>query len=198
LLLLRHWVFWQRLDPDFRVAPFSAILVLLISGQLGEGTIESGLTRLLEVTLGGAVAVITSFLVFPERAHRLACEAGARVLDEMAGDVAEIFAGFFRPVDRNQVLFLQDRIGHTVSDLQGLVAEVESERPVNFVVAPDPAPLPRTLLRIRHDFVMVGRASSEQLSTRLSDYLIGVPPMSSAAGQGHPCRPGATRARRHR
>jgi uncharacterized membrane protein YccC len=72
--------FLAALNPDFRVAPFSAILVLLISGQLGEGTIESGLIRLLEVTLGGAIAVITSFLVFPERAHRLACEAGARVL----------------------------------------------------------------------------------------------------------------------
>jgi uncharacterized membrane protein YccC len=49
--------FLAALIPNFRVAPFSAVLVLLISGQLGEGPIESALTRLLEVTLGGAVAV---------------------------------------------------------------------------------------------------------------------------------------------
>lgn len=163
--------FLAALNPTFRVAPFSAILVLLISGQLGEGSIESALIRLLEVTLGGAVAVITSFVVFPERAHRLACEAGARVLEEMARDAVEIFSGFLRRVDRTQVNALQDRIGQTVSELQRVVEEVERERPVNFRVAPDPAPLPRTLLRIRHDFVMIGRASSEPFPTHLCDEL---------------------------
>jgi uncharacterized membrane protein YccC len=88
--------FFSALNPNFRVAPFSAVLVLLISGQLGEGPIESALTRLLEVTLGGAVAVIVSFLVLPERAHRLAREAAARVLDEMARDLPDILAGFFQ------------------------------------------------------------------------------------------------------
>src|SRR5215469_13384954 len=33
--------FAAALYPNFRVAPFSAVLVLLISGQLGEGPIES-------------------------------------------------------------------------------------------------------------------------------------------------------------
>src|SRR5215472_4407078 len=33
--------FLAALNPNFRVAPFSAVLVLLISGQLGEGPIES-------------------------------------------------------------------------------------------------------------------------------------------------------------
>jgi len=42
------------------------------------------------VTLGGAIAVIVSFLVFPERAHRLAREAAARVLDEMAKDLSSL------------------------------------------------------------------------------------------------------------
>lgn len=40
--------FLAALNPNFRVAPFSAVLVLLISGQLGEGPIESALTRLLD------------------------------------------------------------------------------------------------------------------------------------------------------
>jgi uncharacterized membrane protein YccC len=45
------------IKPSFRVAPFSAVLVLLISGQLGQGPIESALNRLLEVGLGGVVAM---------------------------------------------------------------------------------------------------------------------------------------------
>jgi uncharacterized membrane protein YccC len=91
--------FAAALNPHFRVAPFSAVLVLLIAGQLGEGPIESALTRLFEVTFGGAIAVIVSFVVFPERAHRLAAHAAARVLDEMAKDVPDVLAGFFQRAD---------------------------------------------------------------------------------------------------
>ena len=56
------------LSPSFRVAPFTAVIVLLISNELGEGPVESALYRLLEVALGGAVAVTVALLVFPERA----------------------------------------------------------------------------------------------------------------------------------
>ena len=162
--------FAAALNPNFRVAPFSAVLVLLISGQLGEGPIESALTRLLEVTLGGAVAVIVSFIVFPERAHRLAAEAAARVLDEMAKDIPDILAGFFQKADATKLRDIQDRIGRMVSELQGLAEEVQREAPVSFAT-PDPAPLPRTLLRLRHDFVIMGRASLEPLPVHLSEAL---------------------------
>jgi hypothetical protein len=129
------------------------------------------LTRLLEVTLGGAVAVIVSFLVFPERAHRLAREAAARVLDEMAKDIPDILVGFFQKADAPELLRIQDRIGGAVSELQGFVEEFKRERPLGFTSAPDPAPLPRTLLRLRHDFVMIGRASAEPLPIHLSEDL---------------------------
>src|SRR5262252_6743382 len=147
-LTIAPLAFAAALNPNFRVAPFSAVLVLLISGQLGEGPIESAFTRLLEVTLGGAVAVIVSFLVFPERAHHLAREAAARVLDEMAKDIPDILAGFFQRADATELVRIQDRIGSTVPELQGVVEEFKRERPLGFTSAPDPAPLPRTLLRL--------------------------------------------------
>src|SRR5215470_1765248 len=163
--------FLAALNPNFRVAPFSAVLVLLISAQLGEGPIESAFTRLLEVTLGGAVAVIVSFLVFPERAHRLAREAAARVLDEMAKDIPDILAGFFQRADPAELSRIQDRVGATVVELQGTIEEFKRERPLSFTSAPDPAPLTRTLLRLRHDLVMIGRASAEPLPIHLSEDL---------------------------
>jgi len=163
--------FAAAINPNFRVAPFSAVLVLLISDQLGEGPIQSALTRLLEVALGGAVAVAVSLLVFPVRAHRLALEAAARVLDEMARDLPEILAGFFKGSGTPDLQRVQDRIGSLVAELQSVVEEIEHERPVAFSSAPDPAPLPRTLLRIRHDFVMIGRASSQSFPTQLAGEL---------------------------
>jgi uncharacterized membrane protein YccC len=54
------------LNPNFRVAPFSAVLVLLISGQLSEGPIESALYRVAEVALGGVIAVANLKLIHPK------------------------------------------------------------------------------------------------------------------------------------
>ena len=163
--------FLAALNPNFRVAPFSAVLVLLIAGQLGEGPIGSALTRLFEVVLGGAVAVIVSLLVLPVRADRLAREAAARVLNEMAKDLPAILAGELRGADRPELREMQDRIGRLVALLQGVVEEFGRERPITFSSAPDPGPLSRTLLRLRHDIVMLGRAGAEPLPVQLRDEL---------------------------
>jgi uncharacterized membrane protein YccC len=160
--------FAAALNPNFRVAPFSAVLVLLISAQLGEGPIESALIRLLEVALGGAVAIVVSLVVIPVRADRLVREAGARTLDEMARDFPAILGGLFRDGDRAEIRDMQDRIGRSVAALQEVVREMESERPITFTSAPDAGPLPRTLLRLRHDIVMMGRTSVEPLPSHLS------------------------------
>lgn len=166
--------FMAALNPNFRVAPFSAVLVLLISGQFGEGPIGSALTRLFEVTLGGAVAVIVSLLILPVRADRLAREAAARVLNEMAKDLPAILAGQLQGADRTELQEMQDRIGRLVARLQGVVEEIERERPITFSSAPDPGPLSRTLLRLRHDIVMLGRAGAEPLPAQLRDELTAV------------------------
>jgi hypothetical protein len=159
--------FMAALNPNFRVAPFSAVLVLLISGQLGEGPIGSALTRLFEVALGGAVAVLVSLLVLPVRADRLARDAAARVLNEMAKGLPAILAGQFQGADRSELQQMQDRIGRLVALLQGVVEEIGRERPITFSSAPDPGPLSRTLLRLRHDIVMLGRAGAEPLPAQL-------------------------------
>jgi uncharacterized membrane protein YccC len=158
-------------NPSFRVAPFSGVLVLLIAGQLGESPAMSALTRLLEVALGGAIAVVVSFFVLPERAHRLVREAAAGVLDELAKDVPEICKAFFQKADAAELVTIQNRIGRAVAELQSVIEEFKRERPLSFASAPDPAPLPRTLLRLRHDFVMIGRAGAEPFAPHLAECL---------------------------
>ena len=44
----------------FRVAPLTGVMVLLVSSQFGEDPVDLGLYRLLEVLLGGAVALALS------------------------------------------------------------------------------------------------------------------------------------------
>jgi uncharacterized membrane protein YccC len=149
------------INPAFRVAPFSAVLVLLIGGELGESPIASAITRVLEVAIGGAVAVVVSLLVFPERAHGLGRDAACRILNQMADLLPKFLAGVSRDVDAVHIALAQNRLGDAVTKFQGLAEKAKRERIVSIVRDPDPAPLARTLLRIRHDFVILSRATVE-------------------------------------
>ena len=150
-------------NPNFRVAPFSAVLVLLISGQLGEGPIESAVIRFAEVTLGGLVALAVSLLVFPERAHGLGIKAAVRILDQLAQTLPKILSGFTHKMDPIETSRLQNEIGGAVSGFQAIVAEAKHEPFISLTGEPDPGPLSRTLLRLRHDLVIIGRAAAMPL-----------------------------------
>jgi uncharacterized membrane protein YccC len=150
-------------NPSFRVAPFTATIVLLISTQLGEGPFESAMYRLLEVVLGGAIAVTVSLFVFPERAHGLGLESAARILDQLAQTLPQLLAGLTRQVDASEVRRIQEETGRAVAAFQAIAAEAKRERSVHLVAEPDPAPLSRTLLRLRHDLVIIGRGTIEPL-----------------------------------
>src|SRR5215813_11906060 len=156
-LTIAPLAFAAAINPNFRVAPFSAVLVLLLAGQIGEGPIESAFTRFLEVALGGAIALAVSLLVFSQRAHSLGLEAAAHILQRMAKDFPELLAGFTRRLDAIKMRQLQDDLGRSVIAFQEIAAEAKRERLVALGSEPDPAPLSRTLLRLRHDFVIIGR-----------------------------------------
>jgi uncharacterized membrane protein YccC len=165
-------------NPSFRVAPFTAAIVLLVSTQLGEGPIESAVYRLLEVILGGAVAIAVSLLVFPERAHGLGRDAARRVLELLARALPELLAGFTRKADVLQIRRVQDEIGRAVTAFQAIADEAKREHMVNLLSAPDPTILVRILLRLRHDLIIIGRSSPAplpyNLATRLGSPLADV------------------------
>ncbi len=159
------------INPAFRVAPFSAVLVLLIGSELGESPIASALTRVVEVGIGGAVAVLVSLVVFPERAHGMGLEAASRILNQMAELLPRLVARVSRHVDKATIGLAQTRLGDAVTKFGELAEEAKRERIVSIVRDPDPAPLARTLLRIRHDFVMLSRATVEPLPEAIAHRL---------------------------
>lgn len=157
-LTIAPLAFAAAFNPNFRVAPFSAVLVLLLAGQLGEGPLQSAITRLAEVALGGAVAVAVSLWIFPQRAHKLGAEEAARALERMARALPELLEGVWRQLNVGAIRRIQDHIGGSVAAVQEITAEASRERMVALESAPDTAPLSRTLLRLRHDLVIIGRA----------------------------------------
>ena len=158
-------------NPSFRVAPFTAVIVLLISSQLGEAPLESAVYRLMEVVIGGAVAITVSLLVFPARAHALGLDAAGRALELMAGGLPRLLAAFTANADPLENHRIQDGIGQAVTAFQATAAEAMRERMVNLVAEPEPGPLMRTLLRLRHDFVIIGRAGVAPLPERIAGRL---------------------------
>lgn len=127
------------IDPRFRAAPFSAVLVLLVPGLLGQGPLESAFYRLLEVAIGGGIALAVSLLVLPERAQKQALPAAAKILEKMAELLPAETAGLTRQVDVAEMPRRRDGIRNAVATLRSTVAEARKERIVTFASEPDAA-----------------------------------------------------------
>ena len=184
------------INPRFSVAPITAIIVLLIPMMTHATAISSAVDRVIEVALGGFTGFCVSFLLLPANAHPLVAAAAARTLERMARALSELLAGLRQGLDVDALHRIQDGIGQALGQLNVVGDEAERERSARLAVGPDTGPLLRTLLRLRHDLVMIGRASASPLPdlvrTRLeaplarvgvafADYLGGVRPRSGPA-----------------
>jgi hypothetical protein len=142
------------------------------------GPIESASYRVIEVAIGGSTALAVSLLVLPTRAHALAIDAAALMLDLMARFLPDLVSGFLNNRQATTIGPIQDSIGQAFARLEAIAGEAKHER-IGFVVAgPDLNPLVRTLRRLRHDFVFIGRAAAvpfpETLQARLGPLLAAV------------------------
>ncbi len=160
------------INPSFNVAPVTAIIVLLLPSMTHSSPLESAIDRVIEVAVGAFVGLAVSFAVLPSRAHNLAISAAARMLDQIAVALDELLQGLAHGLDSETLHRLQDGIGEALVGLNGVAVEAERERVARLAVGPDTGPLLRTLLRLRHDLVMIGRATvvrlPEDLQSRLA------------------------------
>jgi uncharacterized membrane protein YccC len=165
----------------FRVAPFTAVIVLLLAGESGQGPFVAATTRLVEVALGGGVAVAVSLLVLPERAHGRGRQAAAAALERLGDALPMLLTGLSQRSDPAEVLRVQDGLGDAVAAFDVAVADAKHEEALSFAARSDPAPLSRTMLRLRHDLVIVGRAAAEPFPDAIGRRLA---PLAAAFGSG--------------
>jgi uncharacterized membrane protein YccC len=167
--------FIAAINPRFSVAPITALIVLLIPTMTHVSPFVSALDRVIEVALGGVTGLVISFLLLPASAHPQVVTAAALTLDQMAEALRELLAGLTRGLDVDALHRIQDGIGEALVHMNVVGAEAERERSTRLAAAPDTAPLLRTLLRLRHDLVIVGRAAAvplpESLISRLQSPL---------------------------
>src|SRR5471032_1510795 len=167
VLAVAPLAFIAAINPSLNVATVTAIIVLLLP-MMNHGTpLDSAIDRVLEVTVGAVTGLLVSFFVLPSRAHSLIRVNAARMLDLIAAVLSELLAGLTRGRDNDALHALQDGIGAAMAGLNATGAEAERERAAHLSSGPDTGPLLRTVLRLRHDLVIIGRATVVPLPSEL-------------------------------
>jgi uncharacterized membrane protein YccC len=159
------------INSRLAAAPITAIIVVLLPTITHTSALASAWDRLLEVSVGGATGLVVSFLLLPSRAHGQALAAAAQSLEEMASVLRALIAGLAQGLDVDTLHRIQDGVGLSLVRLNAICIEAEDERSAGIGAKPETGPLLRTLLRLRHDLVMLGRATlvplPEEVQSRL-------------------------------
>jgi uncharacterized membrane protein YccC len=167
VLAVAPLAFVAAINPSLNVATVTAIIVLLLPTMGQMSPLESAIDRILEVTVGAITGLLVSFLVLPSRAYSQIRVNAARVLDLLADALQELLAALTRGRDNDALHALQDGIGQAITGLQAIGVEAERERSARLSHGPDTGPLLRTVLRLRHDVVMIGRSTVTPLPINL-------------------------------
>ncbi|MGY2047183.1 FUSC family protein [Methylobacterium sp. JK268] len=145
-------------SAGFRIAPITAVIVLLSTTGSTLGPIAFALDRMLEVGLGCAIGLAVSLLVAPSRASRLVGIQAARTARLLADQLDALGRRDDAGIDAQGLPLAARR---SLDRLETLVAEAAREMRSRLASAPDPEPLARTLMRLRHDVVVLRRAVRE-------------------------------------
>jgi hypothetical protein len=171
VLAVAPLAFIAAVNPSLSAATITAIIVLLLPTMNHGNVLDSAIDRVLEVTVGALTGLSVSFLVLPSRAHGQIRTHAAHVLELMASALNEMLSGLTRGRDNDALHALQGGIGAALVGLNAIGAEAERERTARLSTGPDTGPLLRTVLRLRHDLVMIGRASVVPLPADLQQRL---------------------------
>jgi uncharacterized membrane protein YccC len=162
-LALAPAVLLAALNARFSAAPFTAVMVFFGPTITHTGPIAAAFERVIEVAVGCVVGLFVSLVVLPARAHDFVIEAATQMLALMARFLPELFAGFTGSLDREALADMQNRIGEDLGRLDRLAGEAVHERITRLGAEPDQRPLLRTMVRLRHDVILIGRAALSPL-----------------------------------
>ena len=151
------------LRPNYRIAPLTAVIVLLTPGAQQLGPLASAYNRILEISLGSIVGLGVALLLMPARAHGLVINAAARMLGLLAELLHDWLAVLGGNANRARIAQLQDDIRAGMARLEIAAVEARQERRTYLTREFDPDPLVRTVFRLRNDLIIIGRAAAEPL-----------------------------------
>lgn len=159
VLAVAPLAFVAAIYPNLSSATVTAVIVLVLPTMHHADPMTSAIDRVSEVAVGAVTGLLVSFLVLPSRAVRQIRASAAILLELIADAFTELLAGLTRGRDNDALHRIQDGIGTAMVGMNAIGAEAERERAARLSSGPDTGPLLRTILRLRHDVVMIGRAT---------------------------------------
>jgi uncharacterized membrane protein YccC len=146
--------------PNYRIAPITAIIVLMSAGATTLGPLSYALDRVLEITLGSVVGVVVSTLIVPARAYAQLREAAA----ETARLLAQIMTALAQAVGTGPPPLgpLPTQVQAALNRLATAADDAARERRSRLSDHPDPEPLFRTLRRLQQDILALNRLFGTQ------------------------------------
>jgi len=173
VLAVAPLAFIAAINPSLNAATVTAVIVLLVPTMNHANPLDSAFDRVMEVSVGALTGLLVSFFVLPSRAHNQLRVNGAELLGLIAAAFGELLAGLTRGRDNDALHRIQDGIGAALASLNATGTEAERERSAHLSSGPDTGPLLRTILRLRHDVVMIGRSTVLPLPLDLQARLAG-------------------------
>ncbi len=164
--------FLAALRRDFRVAPITAVIVLIIPSLQHVNAFDSALGRVIEIAIGSGTGIVVSRVVFPARTHTVVADTTADILRLSARLVAQLFAGFGEKRDLSAIVRLQDGYRRLVSKLDGVVSDASRERANHLSSEADAKPILQALRRLRSDYAVIGRAGAAPLQEAAGAHLL--------------------------
>jgi uncharacterized membrane protein YccC len=146
--------------PTYRIAPITAIIVLMSTGAATLGPLGYALDRVLEITLGAVVGVVVSTLIAPARAYVQLRGAAA----ETARMLAQIMTALAPAIGAGPPTLgpLPTQIQAALNRLATAADEAAREHRSRLSAHPDPEPLFRTLRRLQQDILALNRLFDTQ------------------------------------
>ncbi|MGE4219049.1 MAG: FUSC family protein [Alphaproteobacteria bacterium] len=153
-------------NASFRLAPVTAVIVLLPVAGIEADAVHTAIERIIEICFGNVVGLAVALVVLPARAHALLTTAGGQAAEleaALSDRLLGALSGGSPPGD--EAVRLDRQIGSALKTLESAVDEAKRERRSRLTDQPDPEPLLRTLTRLRNDLGMVAPAAAGPADT---------------------------------
>ena len=155
--------FAAAVRPQLRVAPITAAIVLVGGSAAHMDPILAAVWRVVEILIGSAIGVAATLLVFPARARKaLAARVGAAAVG--MADILDLYAQALADGALGEtVQAAHQATRKQLAAVEQVIAEAARETASGLRGGDVPEALLRTLLRVRSDTVLVGRALASPL-----------------------------------
>jgi uncharacterized membrane protein YccC len=150
--------FAAAMRPSLKVAPVTAVIMLISPSGGALGPLISAVYRVIEIAVGSVIGVLATVLIFPARSTDVVVARMQEVLALMAGVLEGYAAGMSAPLSLDAHNDVQLRIRTTLAGIEAAMADADRERSSRLGQHRLSDALPRTLWRVRNDEVSISRA----------------------------------------